>query len=312
MINFYKNRYKYFIISIAIFAVALVMGLIYGVKLDIQFQGGSITTYSYEGVLDFKKLENDISKALNKQVSVNGAKDIATGLNTVKITLASSESITLAEQEKMTKTLSEEYKNNKITYIDNMNVDPSIGSEFFQKSLVAVALASILILIYVAVRFRKIGGWSAGAMALVALIHDVLIVFSVFVILRMPLNDNFIAVVLTVLGYSINDTIVIYDRVRENRRILGPRTKVVELVNTSMNETFSRTVNTSLSTFIAVSTVVVFSFIFNLESIRSFAIPMAAGIISGAYSTLCIACTLWMMYKNREEKLKAEGKAAAR
>lgn len=118
------------------------------------------------------------------------------------------------------------------------NVDPTMGKEFFTKCLVAVAFASLLMVVYIAFRFRKIGGWSAGAMCVVALVHDMIWVFAAFLFLRIPLNDNFIAAALTILGYSINNTIVIYDRVRENKRLLGGSTPLDELVNVSINQTF--------------------------------------------------------------------------
>ena len=123
---------------------------------------------------------------------------------------------------------------------------------------------------YVAIRFRKIGGLSAGVMAVVALIHDLIIVYFTFVIFRMPLNDNFIAVVLMILGYSLNDTIVIYDRVRENRRKSGPKTTTAELVNSSLNQCLTRTICTSITTIIAIGSVLVVSLIYGISSIISF------------------------------------------
>ena len=124
----------------------------------------------------------------------------------------------------------------------------------------------------------------------------------------MPLNDNFIAVVLMILGYSLNDTIVIYDRVRENRRKSGPKTTTTELVNNSVNQCFTRTICTSVTTIIAIGSVLAVSLIYGISSIISFALPMMIGLVSGSYSSICIACPLWVMWKNYSDKKKAEKK----
>ena len=150
------------------------------------------------------------------------------------------------------------------------------------------------------IRFRTIGGLSAGVMGVLALIHDCLIVFGVFVVLRIPINDSLIAVVLTILGYSINDTIVVFDRYRENYRLTGGKMPLPELVNLSINQTLSRTINTTMTTFTAITVVYVFATIYGIDSIRNFALPMMVGIISGAYSTIFIAGTLWVLWKTRK------------
>ena len=160
--------------------------------------------------------------------------------------------------------------------------------------------ACVLILVYVAVRFRRIGGWSAGAMAIVALLHDMFVVYGVFVLLRIPLNGNFIAAMLTILGYSINDTVVIYDRIRENTGLYGKKMSLPELVNLSINQSFGRSMMTSITTCIALAIVCVVSIIFKLDSIFTFAVPLLFGMVSGVYSTMCIATQLWVSYKTRK------------
>ena len=125
---------------------------------------------------------------------------------------------------------------------------------------------------------------------------------------RMPLNDNFIAVVLMILGYSLNDTIVIYDRIRELRKKSSPKTPIGDIVNTSLNQCMVRTICTSITTIIAIGSVLVVSLIYNIDSIVSFALPMMIGLISGSYSSLCIAAPLWVMWRNHQSKKKAEEK----
>ena len=185
-----------------------------------------------------------------------------------------------------------------------------MSEQFFLKCLVAIVLASVFLLIYVAIRFRKIGGWSAGVMGLIALLHDVLVAYFVFVIFRIPLDDNFVAVVLSILGYSLNATIVIYDRVRENRRIMSSDATIGEVVNRSINQSMSRSVNTSLCVFVAIAVVTVLALANNLSSIVSFALPMMLGVLSGFYSSTFIAGPLWVLWKERKGAGKGAGKGA--
>ena len=145
--------------------------------------------------------------------------------------------------------LNEQYPDNKFVQNEVSNVDATIGKEFLLKSVVALVAACVLILLYVAYRFRKIGGLKAGSTAIVALLHDMIVVFGVLVLLRIPLNGNFIADLLTILGYSINDTVVIYDRIRENSALYSKKQMgLAELVNLSVNQSFARSLMTSITT----------------------------------------------------------------
>ena len=193
--------------------------------------------------------------------------------------------------------------------MQSSSVPPTMGAKFFAKCLVAVALAAVLLVIYVALRFRKIGGMSAGVMAVVALLHDVLMVYFTFVIFRFPIDDNFIAVVLTILGYSLNNTIVVYDRVRENRRIMGPHATYQQLVDTSINQTLTRSINTSLCTFLAVTVVFIVGAVYGLSSVTTFALPMMIGIVTGCYSSVCLAGPLYVMWQNHKLKKREAQKA---
>jgi preprotein translocase SecF subunit len=147
-------------------------------------------------------------------------------------------------------------------------------------------------------------------MGFIALVHDVLVVFFVFVIFNMPLNDSFIAAALTILGFSINDTIVIYDRIRENKRLFGTKLDVDELVDKSITQSITRSVNTSVATFISIAIVYVFAWIYSIDSIKSFALPMMFGVISGCYSTICLAGPLWVSWQKYKNKPKDKPKEA--
>ena len=142
---------------------------------------------------------------------------------------------------------------------------------------------------------------SAGVCAVATLFHDVIIVYGIYILLGFSINSNFMAVILTILGYSINDTIVIYDRIRENRKLL-PKAPLNELVNKSINQSVRRSVRTSLTTVMSMVTIVVVALIFGVDSILSFSVPLIFGMLVGTYSSLCIASPLWVWWNNRKAK----------
>ena len=259
-------------------------------------------TYGYHGELDVKTLTKDAQSVLGGGTSVQTGNNVATGDKTIILSLPGTETVSTEKLEALTEKLDAAYPDNAFTQLSVSNVNPIIGKEFFAKSVVAVVAASLLILVYIAIRFKRIGGWPAGSMAVVALVHDLIIIFGVFVIMRIPLNGNFIAAVLTILGYSINDTVVIYDRVRENRQLLGDKMPFEELVNVSINQSLTRSVNTTISTVLALGVVCIVSAIFGLDSIFTFAFPLIIGMISGVYSTICIAGPLWVEWENHKLK----------
>ena len=187
-----------------------------------------------------------------------------------------------------------------------------MGRDFFFKCLLSVLVAALLLIVYIAFRFKKIGGASAGAMAIIALLHDVTMVYFTFVIFRMPINDNFIAVVLTILGYSLNDTIIIYDRIRENRKLMGPKADYGTLVDTSINQTLTRSLYTAACTFAAIAVVYIVSVMYNLDSVQTFALPMMVGIITGCYSSICIAGPLYVMWQKHKQQKKQQAAASSR
>ena len=308
-IKFYQHRKIYIGISLAIFAVGIICNLIFGTELDIDFRGGALVEYSYTGTVDQETVDQAIADALGQPVTVtitDGRTDAAgNSTNTLTISLSGSDGISLDDQQAIDDQLAAAYPDSTFEMIQSSSVPPTMGSMFFAKCLVAVGLAAVLLVVYVAFRFRKIGGMSAGVMSLVALFHDVLMVYFTFVIFGFPLDDNFIAVVLTILGYSLNNTIVVYDRVRENRRLLGPKASYEELVDTSINQTLTRSINTSLCTFLAIAVVFIVGLVFNLSSVTTFALPMMIGIVTGCYSSVCLAGPLYVMWQNHKQKKRA-------
>ena len=276
-------------------------GIGLGGRMDIQFKGGTIIKYSYTGEIDIGKVKEEADKALGASTTVLNNVDLA---NTSKrqVVIELDQKVSSEKQEKLFEDMNTAFKDNKLAKYSSNTVDPQIGAQFFQRSILQVLLASFLIIVYIWIRFSKIGGLPAGLTAFASLVHDLLMVYAAFSIFRIPLNEGFIAVALTILGYSINDTIVIYDRIRENRALYGTKLHFSEIVNKSINQSFSRSINTSLVVFVSILIVVIFSVIFNLESIRNFAIPMLVGVVTGAYSTICIAGPLWTSWVEYKEK----------
>ncbi|MEA5135494.1 MAG: protein translocase subunit SecF [Candidatus Fimivivens sp.] len=299
-IDFFGNRKIYFGLSLALIVLMLVGSVMFGVDLDIQFKGGALITYSYTGDIDQADFQQSVETVLAQKVSLQKSIDIATGTQNFVVSLPTSEGLNAGKQAELAVALDEKYKDNNLSTASISVVNPTIGKEFLVKSLTAVAFASLLMVVYISLRFKKIGGWSAGITAVIALIHDLLMVFAVFVLFRISINANFIAICLTILGYSLNDTIVIYDRVRENKRIYGNSMPIEEMMNLSLNQSFTRSLMTSITTASAMIVVSVIAKMYNVTSILSFSFPMIIGMVSGCYSSLCIATMLWVIWQKKK------------
>ena len=313
-IDFIKNSKIYFGISLGIMLVCLILNIfVIPTRVDIQFTGGTIVKYSYSGDLKEKEITEVAQKATKNTISFTFAENLASSdsnSHMVSLEFTNAKAITVDEQDEVTKAFTDAFPDNNFKVEESSSVDASKGANFFFKCIAAVILAAVLIIGYVAIRFKKIGGMSAGVMAVVALVHDLIIVYFVFAMFNMALDDNFIAVVLMILGYSVNDTIVIYDRIRENRKKMGPKATTAEVSNASMNQCLTRTICTTITTMAAIGSVLVVSLIYNIDSIISFALPMMVGLISGCYSSICIAVPLWVMWKNNSDKKKLEKEKA--
>lgn len=301
---FYKNRYKFLALSGLFLALGLVCLMIFGAKLDIQFKGGSLITYSYQGELDLENIKTDVEDALNLPVSVqsntslvaDGSSEKATHL---VISVAGNEALTTDQSLTLTNTLTSNYPEAQFELQNAQLVNPSIGNRTLVNGLLAVLVASVLIVLYVGLQFRTISGLSAGVFSLVVLFHDVILAFFVFIMLQIPLNETLIAVILSILGWSVNDTIVIFDRIRENEKLYKNKYTLPELVDLSITQSMSRSINTSLCAFMAVAVAYVFALIYNLSGIQEFALPMMVGILVGSYSSICLATPFWAQWKTR-------------
>ena len=310
LVHFTKFSKVFFGISLGIILIGIICNFVFGTQLDIQFRGGSYIKYSYVGNVDTDKLKDVIQTNTKQEVTMSISSDILSNSKkgdayTIRVEFAGTKAISTNEQKKLTQTVQKAFPGNNFKVLEASAIESSMGSKFLLKCLTAVAIASILMVLYVTIRFRKIGGLSAGVMALVALILDVAMIYFMYIIFQMPIDSNFIAVVLMILGYSLNDTIVIYDRVREERRNFGAKEDIGYVFDYSATKVLRRTIFTSLTTLMAIGTVLVVSMIFNISSVTSFALPMMIGVISGCYSSVCIAGPLWVMWQKHKKKAKA-------
>ena len=305
IIDFVGKKKIFFGISIGIIVLGIIFNFIFGTRLDIQFSGGATLTFSYTGEVDQNSLYDFIQEKTTDKITTSFSQDLMgnTG-NNVSVQFSGNNSIETEIQKNLESDLQAQYPDNNFVCLEASSVDASMGFMFLLKCLAAVALASILMVIYVTIRFKKIGGLSAGVMALVALFHDVAMIYFMYVIFQMPIDSNFIAVVLMIIGYSLNDTIVIYDRVREQRRLMGRSTDIGTIFNVSCTKTIKRTIMTSVTTFTAILIVYIVATVFNIASVKGFALPMMIGVISGCYSSICIAGPLWVMWQNHKEAKK--------
>lgn len=300
-IDFNKTLKPAVIIYTAFILVGVICALIFGVNLDINFSGGAKISYSYVGDITEKEIEDTAKTVLDKSFTVSKSTAIAGDSKTFEISLVGKDALTSEDQEALTKAFEEKFPDAKTELYDVNSVSPSVAGTFFAKCMLAVLITAVLVIVYVGFRFRRIGGVSAGITAFLALILDVLVTFFTCVIFGLQIDLNYVAVVLTILGYSLNDTIVIYDRVRENEK-LEPHNEIGDTVNKSINQCLIRNIVTSLTTFLAVMTIVVVSEMFGLTSLRTFAIPMAFGLISGGISSVFVSGPVWVLWKRYRAK----------
>lgn len=301
VIRFYENKRIVAIISGVIVLIGIGGLFVKDVKLDTQFTGGAVLSYAIDGEIATDSMKAAIQEVTNRPVTVQINKNKMDNTKSVTITLAGTGGMTPEQQKEVTAVVEEEAGARQVVLTETYVVEPYIGAKALKNSELAIGLSIVFMIIYVGIRFAALNGLPAGITAIIALVHDVFVVFITFVIFGIPLNDSFVAVVLTIVGYSINDTIVLYDRIREN---INSKLKlsVSEQVNLGISQTLTRSLNTSFTTGMCVLIILIASLIFGISSIREFALPMFFGLVSGCYSSICIASILWAMWEDKKIK----------
>ncbi|MDP4120360.1 MAG: protein translocase subunit SecF [Bacillota bacterium] len=315
IIDFIGKQKIFFGVSISLMVIGIICNIIFGASLDIQFKGGAIVNYTSANQVDQAKIKDVVTKAMGVDVTVSVSQNLAQTTSTsdnytTSINFAGNKAISPADQTKLTNAIKAAFPKDSFKYSSSNSVEPTMGTKFFLKCLVALVLACILLILYVGFRFRKIGGLSAGVTSIIALVHDVFIIYFTFIVFKMPIDQNFIAVALMILGYSLNDTVIVFDRVRENRSLQGKNMNLAQVFNLSVTQVIRRSIFTSLVTLIAITTVLIFALSYNLSSVVTFALPMVVGIITGCYSSIFIAGPLFVIWENHKTKKLEAAKSA--
>ena len=301
--DFYGTRKVFFIISILLVAISILSSFIFGVGVSIEFKGGTIADYSYSGTVSESDLASIAKDVLGTQANVQlGETYTGETQKSFTVSFSMDEPFTVDLQNELLSKFTEKYPDAQIETLQSNDVAAASGKNFFGKCVVAALFAAVILILYIAWRFKKISGWSAGVFAVVTLLHDLCTVYGAFIICGFEIDSNFMAVILTILGYSVNDTIVIYDRIRENQQLLPSSTPLPELVNISLSQTMRRTIRTSITTITTMLIVTILAAVNNVTSILCFSIPLMVGMMVGCYSSLCLAPMLWTSWKMRGKK----------
>ena len=287
-INFNKAL-KYVLIGFAVFfVIGTIFAIIWGgVNLSIDFKGGTRISYTYDGGVDFAAAEPLIEDEIGKDVVLSENVGLADDSKSLIVTLVGEEAISTDDQMAIEDVIVKAYPESNCEFSESKSVSPSLAGAFFLKCIVGVLIAGALVTVYVGIRFRKIGGVQAAITAFAALFLDVFVAFFTCTIFNLQIDMNFVAVLLTIFGYSLNDTIVIFDRIREFLS-LYPKRNFRENINNALCSTLARTINTSGTTLVTLLAI----FVFGGATIRGFVFALLVGVIVGTYSSLFIATPL--------------------
>ena len=287
-----ENRKKFFLLSLVIILIGFVAMTVNQkagkgtLNWDVEFTGGTSMEIDMGEAYDAEELEAVIVEVTGQ--SVPQIQQIM-GTNAAEIKLQHIDGQTRVE---LMNALWAKYPAAELKEAND--ISGTVSNEMQQAAIKATAIAAAAMLVYISIRFRDL---RAGGSAILALIHDVLVVLAAYAVFRIPVNNTFIAVLLTILGYSINSTIVIFDRIRENKENYSPA-EAAEKIDKSISQTLSRSINTSLTTLFTVGAI----YVLGVPSIKESALPMMVGIIAGAYSSICISGSVWYTLLPKAEK----------
>lgn len=275
----------WFSISLSIMIIGLVFAMVRGINVGIDFTGGTMMQFDMGRTVEVPSVEKTLEQfKLAPEI-------LHAGANKTEIVVRTKVDLNNDLRMKIFQAMKTDFKLGDAALISAEQFGPSIGKEIQTKAIYGILTACFFMMIYIWFRFEVV----FGVAAMISLVHDVLILLAVYAIFYIPVGTSFIAAVLTVVGYSINDTIVIFDRIRENARFLR-KNAYDELADRSINSTLSRSINTSLTTLI----VIFVMYLLGVESIRNFAFPLLVGIATGTYSSIFIGSPIWAMWKMRK------------
>lgn len=285
MLKVIEKTKNWFSLSLIVILIGIGFMSFRGLNFGIDFKGGT-------------KLVIDLGKEFNKpevdDIVKKYAPDVVT--KTIEKTQYEIKAKDLDETKtsELFKALKEKYSLKDEALISQEQISASVGKDLTKKAVIALLVACVAMLIYIGIRFEV----DFGIAALIALLHDVLVTITVYAVFNIPVNTPFIAAILTIVGYSINDTIVVFDRIRENVKSMR-RANPSEIANKSINQTIARSINTSLTTLITIAAVNVF-----VPTVREFSLPLMIGIATGTFSSIFVASPIWVIFKNRKATKK--------
>ena len=290
------SKAKFFIsASVVVILVGIVFGIFNGINLGIDFTGGTLMTIELGQEFDVADVnEVLIENGIKDAPVVKTSETVGDAMTQAQIRIKDIEGIKSEDlRVEILNGLKENYPNAVV--FDGETIGAVTSSEIILNAFLSIIVASVLMLLYIWIRFELF----SGIAAVIALVHDILIMTAVMIIFHKQVNSPYIAAVLTIVGYSINDTIVLFDRIRENnRRYSHHEFTREEVADISFNETLSRTLNTSLTTLITITSL----YVFGVDSIKEFAFPLIIGLVSGTYSSIFIASPIWVALMNRSLK----------
>lgn len=299
--KFIEKRVIFFTVSLAVIAAGIIGMVAYkattkkALNYSLEFSGGTSTTIAVDKDYTLAQVEKEISPLFRQ---ITGDADVqAQVLSTDHAVLLKTRTLSLKEREQLNALLKDKL-GVKESSITSENISSTISGEMRRTSLIAVIVAVILMLIYIWFRFRDV---RFGGAAVIALAHDVLVTLAVYAVFRLSVGSTFIACILTIIGYSINDTIVIFDRIRENLENLPKDKRNPETLKALSNKSITDTLTRSMSTSFTTAVMTIMLLIFGVASIREFALPLTVGILCGTYSSICIATELWFMMHLRDK-----------
>ena len=263
---------------------------------SLEFKGGTSTTVTMQDDMTIDEIDSQVKPVVE---GVTGDGDVqiqkVTGTNEIVV---KTRSLSVEERQALNDALVDAFSVDE-SKITSENISSTVSSEMKSDAVIAVIIATIGMLLYIWFRFKDI---RFATSAVAALVHDVLVVLTFYAVARISVGNTFIACMLTIVGYSINATIVIFDRIREHLAAMKKKDELEELVNRSITQTLTRSIYTSFTTLITV----VVLYILGVTSVREFALPLIVGIVCGAYSSVCITGALWFVMKKKQEKAGAK------
>ena len=283
----------FFIFSAVLIVISIVSLLVQGLNLGIDFTGGSTLSFELNGTKYDKAVESRITELVKansdaKDIVVQKVGNDGVSIKTTELTNEQSKAVVDA--------IKAEYKLEQKHVSEVEKVDGNVSKRLIADSLKAIVLAVALMLLYITWRFD----FKSGTCAVIALTHDVIIMLGFYSLFRFTVNTSFIAAILTILGYSINATIIVFDRVRENSRLAKKSTTVNDIADDAITSSYLRAINSSITTLLTICVL----YVMGVDSIKEFALPIIVGIVAGTYSSLFVAAPVWAAWKNSAKKSK--------